>query len=508
MNTGVQRSGATPPGRPHRHHPGGRARAGQRRSARARTCPLIAMAHEIPYVATATVADLHDLEAKVERAMALPRRPLPPRPRALPARLGLATGDTIRIARLAEETGLFPVFEADDGEVTGVSPIRRQVPVEDYLRLQTPLRAPVRRRHGAEVIARIQALADRNISASGCCRARTEDRSHDQPRQRTSRSRSRSTSARAAPTRPAPGGPSGRSTSTGSRPAATPARPARTCSGWLYHAEAGDYEGAWRQIWPGQPAPRGDGPRLLPPVRDRLQPRPARRGGRHQLGRAVPRRRGDPRGLGAAPPAAPTGKRVLVVGAGPCWPVRGLPPGAGSATTSTIRDAAPEPGGMMRYGIPRYRLPRDVLDAEVERILALGVELRSGSTVDRPRRGRCARGVRRRRSWPSARTWPRRTEIPAGDRGAHARRGHAAARRCRGRRAAAARPPGRGLRRRQHRHRRRPHRHGAWVPTDAIVVYRRTRDRMPAHDRSSPRRREGITLPLAVDDRRGSTAGP
>ncbi len=42
-----------------------------------------------------------------------------------------------------------------------------------------------------------------------------------------------------------------------------------------------------------QPVPRGDGPRLLPPLRDRLQPRAARRGGRDQLGRALPRRRGD-----------------------------------------------------------------------------------------------------------------------------------------------------------------------------------------------------------------------
>ena len=68
----------------------------------------------------------------------------------------------------------------------------------------------------------------------------------------------------------------------------------------------------------GQPVPRGHGPGLLPPVRDRLQPRAARRGGRDQLRRAVPRRRGDPAGLDASRSTAPpTGKRVLVVGAGP-----------------------------------------------------------------------------------------------------------------------------------------------------------------------------------------------
>src|SRR6201986_1735848 len=69
MNTGVQRSGATPPAARTAttqvvgSEPGNKF--GQGKSA-----PLIALAHEIPYVATATVADLHDLEAKVERAMA------------------------------------------------------------------------------------------------------------------------------------------------------------------------------------------------------------------------------------------------------------------------------------------------------------------------------------------------------------------------------------------------------------------------------------------------------
>ena len=104
------------------------------------------MAHEIPYVATATVADLHDLEAKVERAMEFRGAALPPRPRAVPARLGRrSASDTIRIARLAKETGLFPVLEAEHGEVVGVSKIRRQVPVEEYLAAAAPLRAPLRR---------------------------------------------------------------------------------------------------------------------------------------------------------------------------------------------------------------------------------------------------------------------------------------------------------------------------------------------------------------------------
>ena len=95
------------------------------------------MAHEIPYVATATVADLRDLEAKVQTAMefrgARYLHVLVP----CPLGWGSASKDTIQIARLAKESGLFPVFEARDGEVTEVSKIRRQVPVEEYLRPQT-----------------------------------------------------------------------------------------------------------------------------------------------------------------------------------------------------------------------------------------------------------------------------------------------------------------------------------------------------------------------------------
>jgi NADPH-dependent glutamate synthase beta subunit-like oxidoreductase len=48
----------------------------------------------------------------------------------------------------------------------------------------------------------------------------------------------------------------------------------------------------------------------------------------------------------------------------------------------TIHEAGPLPGGMMRFGIPKYRLPRDVLDAEVQRIVELGVKIEYGVKVD------------------------------------------------------------------------------------------------------------------------------
>jgi pyruvate ferredoxin oxidoreductase beta subunit len=166
MNTGVQRSGATPPA----------ARTATTQAVgpepgnvfgQGKSAPLIAMAHEIPYVATATVAELRDLEEKVERAMAMHG------PRYLhifvpcPLGWGSASHDTIRLARLAKETGVFPVFEAEDGIVTRVSKIRRALPVEDYLRPQRRYAHLFGDPGRPDVVARIQAGADRNIARFG-----------------------------------------------------------------------------------------------------------------------------------------------------------------------------------------------------------------------------------------------------------------------------------------------------------------------------------------------------
>jgi pyruvate ferredoxin oxidoreductase beta subunit len=166
MNTGVQRSGATPPAartantKPVGDEPG--ASFGQGKSA-----PLIAMAHEIPYVATATVAELHDLEAKIERAMEFRGARYVHVFVPCPLGWGAAAKDTIRIARLAKETGLFPVFEAEAGEVVSVSPIRRQAPVEDYLRLQKRFAHLFGDPPRPDVVARLQQVADRNIRRFG-----------------------------------------------------------------------------------------------------------------------------------------------------------------------------------------------------------------------------------------------------------------------------------------------------------------------------------------------------
>jgi pyruvate ferredoxin oxidoreductase beta subunit len=166
MNTGVQRSSATPPAA----RTATTVAAGDAPGAafgQGKNVPRIALAHGIPYVATATVADLRDLEAKVERAMAIRGARYLHILVPCPLGWGAASHDTIRLARLARETGLFPVFEGVDGEVTAVTKIRHRVPVDEYLRPQKRF-AHLFGPHGhPETVARIQAEADRNIRRYG-----------------------------------------------------------------------------------------------------------------------------------------------------------------------------------------------------------------------------------------------------------------------------------------------------------------------------------------------------
>jgi pyruvate ferredoxin oxidoreductase beta subunit len=166
MNTGVQRSSATP----------GAARTATTMAVgeapgnvfgQGKNVPAIAMAHEIPYVATATVAELHDLEAKVKTAMGIRGARYIHILVPCPLGWGHAAHDTIRIARLAKETGLFPVFEAAHGEVSAVSRIRRRQPVEAYLRPQKRFAHLFGDPPNTAVIAQLQALADRNIRRYG-----------------------------------------------------------------------------------------------------------------------------------------------------------------------------------------------------------------------------------------------------------------------------------------------------------------------------------------------------
>lgn len=125
------------------------------------------MAHNIPYVATASVANLRDLEAKVMRAMTIAGARYVHIHVPCPLGWGSDPADTIRIARLAVESGLFPLFEAEHGEVTTRYELRRPVPVDDYLKLQKRFAHLFGKSPDTATVAAIQAMADRNIRTFG-----------------------------------------------------------------------------------------------------------------------------------------------------------------------------------------------------------------------------------------------------------------------------------------------------------------------------------------------------
>ena len=151
--------------------------------------------------------------------------------------------------------------------------------------------------------------------------------------------------------------------------------------GWLAHAESGDYEAAWRKLTENNPFPAVMGRVCYYPCENACN--------RAVLDSAVginsvERFLGDlaiSKGWRFTPPQEPSGKKVLIIGAGPS----GLSAAYHLARLGhavTIKEAGPLPGGMMRFGIPKYRLPRDVLDAEAQRILDLGVRLEYGAKVE------------------------------------------------------------------------------------------------------------------------------
>ena len=151
--------------------------------------------------------------------------------------------------------------------------------------------------------------------------------------------------------------------------------------GWLFHAESGDYEKAWRHLTRENPFPAVMGRVCYHTCESACN--------RGKLDAAVginsvERFLGDEaikRKWKFSLPEKETGKKILIVGAGPsgmsaAYHLRRM------GHQVTVHEAGPMMGGMMRFGIPKYRLPRDVLDAEMQRVVEMGVEVKLNSKVD------------------------------------------------------------------------------------------------------------------------------
>ena len=149
---------------------------------------------------------------------------------------------------------------------------------------------------------------------------------------------------------------------------------------WLRLIKAGQHEAAWRQLTADNPFPAIHGRVCYHPCETACN--------RKDLDAAVSihsveRYLGDlalERSWRFETPSRDSGRRVLIIGAGPsglsaAYHLRRL------GHEVEIHDSADAPGGMMRYGIPEYRLPRDVLDAEVARITDMGVVIRNNTPV-------------------------------------------------------------------------------------------------------------------------------
>jgi 2-oxoacid:acceptor oxidoreductase delta subunit (pyruvate/2-ketoisovalerate family) len=151
--------------------------------------------------------------------------------------------------------------------------------------------------------------------------------------------------------------------------------------GWLFHAESGNYQEAWRTLVEDNPFPAIMGRVCYHTCegscnRGQLDLPVGINSVEHFLGDEA-----IAKGWKLPQPAASSGKKVMVVGAGPS----GLSAAYQLARLGhavTVIEAGPLPGGMMRFGIPQYRLPRQVLDAEVQRIVDLGVRIEYNTKVD------------------------------------------------------------------------------------------------------------------------------
>jgi pyruvate ferredoxin oxidoreductase beta subunit len=162
MNTGVQRSSSTPiytrtaTTQPNAKYLGNEAYTGK-------NVPDIAIAHGIPYVATASIANIIDLEQKVFRAIKIRGARYLHVHVPCPLGWGYPPSETIKLAQLAVQCGLFPLFEAENGILVGSTPIGIPKQVEEYLRLQRRFAHLFGKNARTDAIEALQQVANKNI---------------------------------------------------------------------------------------------------------------------------------------------------------------------------------------------------------------------------------------------------------------------------------------------------------------------------------------------------------
>ncbi len=134
MNTGIQRSSATPYGAMTTTSPAGKVIAGQ--VTWKKNMPAIAAAHDIPYVATASPSYHKDLMRKVTKGLETPGPAYLHVLSVCPVGWRCATENTIKVGRLAVRTGIFPLYEVENGQYKmNINP-PQLTPVKEYLQLQ------------------------------------------------------------------------------------------------------------------------------------------------------------------------------------------------------------------------------------------------------------------------------------------------------------------------------------------------------------------------------------
>ncbi len=165
MNTGIQRSSSTPIGASTTTSPAGKESFGE--DVHKKDMPSIAAAHGLEYVATASVAYPEDFKRKVKKALEIegPKyiQVFAPCPRGWRHE----SAKSIKIARLAVETGLYPIYEMEKGKITRVKELEDRKPVEEYLKEQGRFKHLFKKEGGEEIIKQLQEIADKNAEKIG-----------------------------------------------------------------------------------------------------------------------------------------------------------------------------------------------------------------------------------------------------------------------------------------------------------------------------------------------------